>query len=273
MMEAAAAGEENRIEELVAPLRTAPASSAVLLDVDGTIAPIAPRPEDAAVPEPVRDLLREIAERYALVGCISGRPALDARKLVGLDEIGYSGNHGFEQLAPGAPEPHPDPALDGHEGDAETFVERLDTADLERLGIRVEDKGAIVALHWRGAENEGEAEAYAHVLASQAEWDGLVTHLGRMVLEIRPDVSIDKGRALASMIGGSEARNALYAGDDRTDLDAFRGLAVLRDEGHLDHAVAVAIASEEAPPEVAAGADLVVKGPEGFVPVLEALSS
>ena len=88
----------------------------------------------------------------------------------------------------------------------------------------------------------------------------------------RPDVSIDKGRALTSLLAGSDLSAALYAGDDRTDVDAFRALAALREAGDLAVAVRIAIASEEAPPEVAAGGDLVVPGPEGFTDVLEALA-
>ncbi len=271
-MEAVPAGDETETSELLAPLRERPQSAAILTDVDGTIAPIAPRPELAAVPERTRELLRELAGRYALVGAISGRRALDAREMVGLDELAYSGNHGFELLLPGESEPRPDPVLDGHEGDAAEFISHVDEADLERLGIRVEDKGAIVALHWRGSENEGEAEAFVNELASEVEWQNLVAHKGRMVLEIRPDVSIDKGRAVASLLRSRELDAALYAGDDRTDLDAFRALGELRNGGELEAAVRVAIAAEEAPPEVAAGADLVVPGPEGFTEILEQLA-
>ncbi len=82
----------------------------------------------------------------------------------------------------------------------------LDRDRLEELAIRVEDKGAIVALHWRGSPNESEAETWASELASAAEWKGLVPHLGRMVLEIRPDVAIDKGRAVASLLEGRDLR-------------------------------------------------------------------
>jgi trehalose 6-phosphate phosphatase len=273
-MEAAPAGEDSKLSDLLAPLREGPDRSAVLTDVDGTIAPIAERPEQAEVLPRARELLHALAERYALVGCISGRPALEARRMVGLDDISYSGNHGLELLLPGDTEPQPDPALAGHEGDAAAFVSRLDKRDLERLGIRVEDKGAIVALHWRGSPNVGEAEAYINEVASEVEWDGLVTHLGRMVLEIRPDVSIDKGRAMTSLLAnGEQIDAALYAGDDRTDLDAFRALAELLEADMLRAAVRVGIASDEAPPEVRAEADLVVPGPEGFLEVLEALAA
>jgi trehalose 6-phosphate phosphatase len=262
---------EGELERLLGPLAGDPARSAILTDVDGTIAPIVLRPEDAAVPERTRELLRTLAERYALVGCLSGRRALDARRVVGLDELAYSGNHGFELLLPGDGEVRPDPSLDGHEDDAPRFVEGLDRSELDRVGIRTEDKGAIVGLHWRGADNEGAAESLAHEIANEAEWQGLIPHRGRKVLEIRPNVAINKGIAVAALLASRPIGNALYGGDDRTDVDAFTALRTLREDGALQGTACVAVTSDESPPEVAGEADLAVEGPEGFVSVLEAL--
>jgi trehalose 6-phosphate phosphatase len=264
--------DDGGLERLLAPLKEDPSRSAVLTDVDGTIAPIVLKPGDAAVPEHTRELLRALAVRYALVGCLSGRRALDARRIVGLDELAYSGNHGFELLLPGDDEVRPDPSLDGHEGDAPGFVEELDRSELERVGIRTEDKGAIVGLHWRGADNEGAAESLAHEIASEAEWQGLVPHRGRKVLEIRPNVAINKGVAVAALLASRPIEAALYGGDDRTDVDAFTALRTLREDGRLSATACIAVASDESPPEVAAEADLTVDGPEGFVRVLEALA-
>jgi trehalose 6-phosphate phosphatase len=266
------ATDESGLEQLLAPLREDPSGSAILTDVDGTIAPITLDPGDAAVPERTRDLLRVLAERYALVGCLSGRRALDARRVVGLDQLAYSGNHGFELVLPGEDEVRPDPSLDGHEGDAPRFVDGLDHSELDRVGIRTEDKGAIVGLHWRGAENEGAAESLAHEIASEAEWQGLVPHRGRKVLEIRPNVPINKGIAVAALIPARPVDAALYGGDDRTDVDAFTALRTLRDDGQLHAAACIAVASEESPPEVSQEADVTVPGPEGFVRVLETLA-
>jgi trehalose 6-phosphate phosphatase len=263
---------ESDLERLLAPLREDPSHSAILTDVDGTIAPIVLDPGDAAVPARTRELLRSLAERYALVGCLSGRRALDARRIVGLDQLAYSGNHGFELLLPGEDEVRPDPSLDGHEGDAPRFVDGLDRSELERVGIRTEDKGAIVGLHWRGAENEGAAESLAHEIASEAEWQGLVPHHGRKVLEIRPNVAVNKGIAVAALIPARPVNGALYGGDDRTDVDAFIALRTLGDDGQLKATACIAVASEESPPEVSEEADVTVPGPEGFVEVLETLA-
>jgi trehalose-phosphatase len=264
--------DTSRLESLIAPLREEPDHAAILTDVDGTIAPIVADPAEAGVPEETRRVLRELAKRYALVGCLSGRRALDARRVVGLDELAYSGNHGFELLLPGDDEVRPDPSLDGHEEDASRFVNALDRSDLERAGLRIEDKGAIVALHFRGAPNEAEAESLVQEIASEAEWEGLVPHRGRKVLEIRPNVAINKGIAVAALIPARPVSHAFYGGDDRTDLDAFAALRTLNADGELDTAVCIAVASEESPPEVSEAADLTVPGLEGYGRVLEALA-
>jgi trehalose 6-phosphate phosphatase len=264
--------DAEALDQLLAPLRENPGRSAVLTDVDGTIAPIEPDHADASVPEGTRRLLRALAEHYALVGCLSGRRALDARRVVGLDELAYSGNHGFELLLPGESEVRPDPSLDGHEQDAHRFVDGLDRSELERVGIRIEDKGAILALHWRGAPNETAAESLSHEIASEAEWEGLVPHLGRKVLEIRPNVAINKGIAVAALIPARPIDHAFYGGDDRTDIDAFAALKMLQEDGELQTAACIAVASDESPPQVSEAADLTVPGLEGFVRVLEALA-
>jgi trehalose 6-phosphate phosphatase len=262
----------GRLASLIAPLRENPGRSAILTDVDGTIAPIVPDATEARVPDRTRELLRRLAQGYALVGCLSGRRAEDARRVVGLDELFYSGNHGFELLMPGDSEIRPDPSLAGHEGDARRFVEGLDRSELDQAGIRIEDKGPIMGLHWRGAPSEDAAESLAREIASKAEWQGLVPHQGRKILEIRPNVAINKGIALAALIPARPIDHALYGGDDRTDADAFAALRTLHEDGELQTAACIAVGSDESPPEVSETADLTVPGPEGFARVLEALA-
>lgn len=263
--------ETAAIAELVAPLRADPDSSAVFCDIDGTLAPIVARAADAEVPAQTRDLLGSLAERYALVGCVSGRRAAEARALAGRDDLVYIGNHGFERLLAGSNEAAPDPALRGHETAAAEFLEHLDAGNLERAGLRFEDKGPIRALHWRGADDEAAAEARAREIAMDAVERNLVAHWGRKVLEIRPSVELNKGTALAELLEERGIAHALYGGDDRTDVDAFRKLRDMTTTGDLRTAVCVGIASPEGPPEVTEEADAVVDGPAGFVDALRVL--
>jgi trehalose 6-phosphate phosphatase len=253
-------------------LRDQPARAAILTDVDGTLAPIVVRPEEAAVSARASELLALLSARYALVGCISGRQAEEARRLVGVDGIAYAGNHGLELLLPGEDKPHFDPALAGHDGDAAVFVAGLATDDLTAAGIRLEDKGPIQSLHWRGARDEEAAEAWARELGAEAERAGLATRPGRKVLELRPAKGGGKDAAVQALLSTTQVTAATYAGDDRTDLDVFRRLRKLQRGSALEVAICVGVGSDEGPAELVEEADLTVDGPEGWLTLLEQLA-
>ncbi len=253
-------------------LRADPERTAILTDVDGTLAPIAERPEQAAVPARATALLAALSDRFGLVGCISGRQALEARRLVGVEGIAYAGNHGFELLAAGAGAPQLDPAVAGRGRDAAEFLASLDESELAAAGLRREDKGPIQALHWRGAGDERGAEARAHEIAAEAGRKGLEPRWGRKVLELRPAGGGGKEAAVAALLAGRDIAAAAYAGDDRTDLDAFRRLRELRGEGRLTTALCVGVVSPEAPPQLAGESDLTVDGPAGWLAFLEELA-
>lgn len=255
------------------PLRGEPGRAAVLTDVDGTLAPIVERAEDAAVPAAAREALAALSERFAMVGCISGRRALEARRLVGLDSLAYAGNHGLELLLPGDEEPRPDPSIAGREGEAMEFLAAVDGERLAAAGLRREDKGPIQALHWRGAGDEARAESRAHEIAIEAGKAGLEPRWGRKVLELRPLGGGGKDGAVASLLAEARIDRATYAGDDRTDLDAFRRLRQLQEEGRLSAAVCVGVLSAEAPAELAEESDVTVAGLDGWLAILEWLAA
>jgi trehalose-phosphatase len=253
-------------------LRTDPERTAILTDVDGTLAPIAERPEQAAVPARATELLEVLSGRFGLLGCISGRQALEARRLVGVEGIAYAGNHGFELLMPGETEPQLDPAVAGRERDAAALLAGAAGDGLDAAGLRREDKGPIQALHWRGAADEQAAEARAHEIAVEAGRKGLEPRWGRKVLELRPVGGGGKDAAVAALLADRDIAAAVYAGDDRTDLDAFRRLRELCDENRLATALCVGVTSPEAPPELAEESDLTVDGPAGWIALLEELA-
>jgi trehalose 6-phosphate phosphatase len=259
------------LAEALAPLRADPSRSAILLDIDGTLAPIVRHADDAHVPEPTRAQLIEVAKRYGLVGCISGRQAATARRMVGLGSIAYVGNHGSELLAPGAANVEIDPDIAEHEPAVRAFADDAYTPELQRLRVRQEDKQAIAAFHWRGAPDEDAAEDAVRAIAERAEASGLYIHWGRKVLEIRPPVTMNKGRGVRRMLAGSAMSAGLYVGDDKTDLDAFDGLHELVAEGELDVAVCVGVRSDETPPELELASDMLVDGPAGVRAMLTAL--
>ena len=228
-------------------LSEAPERAAIFLDVDGTLAPIAPRPEDARVPDEARSEVTRLAKRYALVACVSGRTGEDARRMVGAEGVRYVGAHGLE-LAPDA---------DRWRDEIHSFAATVDWP--------VEDKGLTVSFHYRQAEDEDAALEYLDEVAERARKAGLVPRFGRKVLEIRPPVHADKGTAVRQMLVEDGLRRALYAGDDSTDADAFRAL----DE--LELGVRVAVSSDEAPSQLIRAADVVVASPTELLDLLKRL--
>lgn len=223
-------------------LRAEPARSAILLDVDGTLAPIVRHADDAHVPEPTRAPLIAIARRYGFVACVSGRRAATARRIVSLGTITYVGNHGAEVLRGGATDVEVDPEFAAWRERVRAFADAaMADETLTRLRVR-------------------------------AEGEGFLTHWGRKVLEIRPAVAMDKGRGIERVLEGVDLDVALYAGDDRTDLDAFAALRRLVDAGRLQRAVCVGVASDETPPELIEAADVMVDGPRGVRELLSALA-
>jgi trehalose 6-phosphate phosphatase len=259
------------LAEALAPLRDEPARTAVLLDVDGTLAPIVRHAEEAHVPERTRALLAQVAKRYALVACVTGRRASDARGMVGLGTVSYLGVHGTELLRAGGTEPVLEPDVKRWAPRVQDFGRRAEGVELRRLRVRREDKGAIVAFHWRGAPDEAAAHAALQGVAERAQDAGLRPHWGRKVLEVRPPVRMDKGVGIAGLLRDANVDAALYAGDDATDLDAFRGLTELREAGRLARLVLVGVVSDEGPSQIADEADVTVEGPEGMRALLHAL--
>jgi trehalose 6-phosphate phosphatase len=232
---------------LIARLAERPGETGLLLDVDGTLAPIVDRPEDAAVPEPTRGLLRELAARYALVACVSGRPEDDVRRVVGVDDLVYVGEHGL-----------------GLDPQAAEWRERLDEL-VAAVEWPPERKRFSVAFHYRTSDDEQAAVAELTRIAEQAAELGLRPRWGRKVLEVLPPVDAGKGNAVRALLQERGLRRALYAGDDSTDLDAFRGL-----DG-LELAVRIAVVSDEGPSELARAADVVVAGTEALSDLLRSL--
>jgi trehalose 6-phosphate phosphatase len=259
------------LAEALEAVRADPSRSAVLLDVDGTLAPIVRHADDAHVPEVTRTQLIAVSRRYALVACISGRRSTTARRMVSIGSIAYVGNHGAEILPPGGSVPDVDPEFARAGERVRAFRDEVLNADLHRLRVRAEDKDQIAAFHWRGAPDEEAAEAAVRAIAERAEAEGLIAHWGRKVLEVRPAVEVDKGRGVRRLLRDAELDAGVYVGDDTTDLDAFRALRALVDEGRLSAAACVGVRSDETPPALEQEADLLVDGPAGVRGMLEAL--
>lgn len=262
-------GGRNALDDWLTAARETPKTTALFLDVDGTLAPVVNRADDAHVPTEVRRLLGDLSVRLGLVACVSGRAAADAKRLVGVGGVFYAGAHGAELLDPTTGEVERAPELEAWKKPVQEFVETLDAAELRRAGVRLEDKQFIQALHWRGAEDDDEALRLIHAAEAAARERGFEIHQGRKVLEIRPPIDFNKGVAVTRLILQNGVRAAAYVGDDNTDVDAFEAVLQLRAQNSIDLALCVGVASDEAPQRLIERADLMVEGPVGVRKLLE----
>ena len=261
------------LSEALAPVRANPDRAAILLDIDGTLAPIVQHAADARVPEGTRQLLVMVARRYAVVACVTGRQASEARAMVAIGTISYLGSHGSELLRAGWTQPVLDPSVQEWARQIGDFARKADSAELRRLRVRLEDKGPIVAFHWRGSPDDDAAHAAVDQVAQQARDAGLKTHWGRKVLEVRPPVRIDKGAGITSFLEDADIDTALYVGDDATDIDAFRALTRMTEEKRLSASIRVGVSSDEGPSEITEEADVVVDGTAGVHELLTVLAA
>ncbi len=238
--------------------------SGIFLDFDGTISDISPTPAETRLHPAAEELLPELSRRYPM--CVmSGRRAAEIASIVGLPRINYIGVHGMEWMEE---EPHMDPEVLPHLPTLNRAREELRTALVELSGVSLEDKMASLSLHFRDAPDE--EDEVVQLAEGVADNLGLKLWRGRMTVELLPPVDIDKGTALIRLARGWRLKRALYAGDDSTDVDGFRGLRYLMKEGGFD-GVAVAVLSDETPIELEAVADLTVDGPAGLLSLLSHL--
>ena len=229
-------------------LAAEPERAALFLDVDGVLAPIVERPENAVVPDETRLELRRLALRFGLVACVTGRASDAAQRIVGVPELRYVGEHGLEL----------EPAAAAFAGEVHRFAHATGWPDIEL-------KPCSAALHYRRADDPQAARRALEAVAARATDEGLRPSFGRMVLDILPPVDATKGTAVLRLLDDTRLGRALYAGDDTTDLDGFAAL-----DG-LELAVRVAVASPEGPSELRERADIVVDSPAAFAELLRAL--
>jgi trehalose 6-phosphate phosphatase len=249
----------------LAPLVDDPAATSILTDFDGTLAPIITDPA-AVQPLPgVGPLLNQLSDRFGMVAVVSGRPVsflADRLRpaarlwLVGLYGLERSEGPGQVVTASGAEE---------WRRVVEASVARLDSGAPD--GVTVEAKGLTVTVHWR--RDPARAETAVALAEAEAEATGLQAYRGRMSIELRPPLSIDKGSVAAELVEPYSA--ACFMGDDLGDLPAFAALD-RASETRGTFTVKVAAVDDESAPEMAAAADVVVGGPQGALAALRWLA-
>lgn len=241
----------------------------LLLDIDGTLSPIAPRPDVAIVPAATQRVLSELSRSHDVhVAVISGRSVRDARRLVGVDGLWTIGNHGFEVAPPDQPPSVRDDVLQ--------FADRVRAAGARAIalgervpGVVVEDKRWTLSVHYRLAEPAAVPQLADDVHAIARDFGLVVTH-GKKIFELRPPIEIDKGSAaveLADSLGAlGDGASLLAAGDDRTDEDMFRAL-----RARMPSCVTVRVGEDASAQETAA--EFRIPDPAAMRELLEILRS
>ena len=249
----------SAVADLLDPLRAHPERAAVLTDFDGTLSPIVEDWTAAAPLAGAKDVLADLAERYAVVGVISGRPVGFLAETLGCTKLRLAGLYGLESVIDGVRIP-----AEGAE-EWRACVEKAVDQATNRFGALVEDKGLSMTIHFRT-----KPELAADVLKwaqREEKRTGLVLRSAKASVELHPPVSFDKGTVVEHAVGALQA--ACFLGDDVGDLPAFAALDRLRDRGV--HTVKIGVRTSEAPSALLDAADLVVEGPIGALEVLRSL--
>jgi trehalose 6-phosphate phosphatase len=242
-----------------------------MLDIDGTLAPLQPRPEDAFVPERTRQAVVSLAGAPDVyVALVTGRAAADGRRLAAIDGAWVIGNHGIETISP-AGEAVVDASAAPYRDDIAAAVEELSALLASVPGVRVEDKVWTLSVHYRLADPTIEPRL-RQMMDEIAHKHGLRLIRGKKIFELRPPIHVHKGTAvveLSRLIAGPELRASLfYAGDDRTDEDAFRAL-----RSAAPHAVTVRVGGAVDDQTAATAAEFTVPNEEALRGLLEWLAT
>jgi trehalose 6-phosphate phosphatase len=252
---------------MVEVLAAHPESAALLLDYDGSLAPIVVDPAAAKAPAETLEVLARFTERLRLVGIVSGRPVDFLAQAVPLAGVALVGQYGLERRIDGLTTIEP-AALAFRDAVASAATE----AERRWPELLVERKGeTAVTVHWR-AVGDISASVVSEIEALGRE-HGLGVYATRKARELRPPIPVDKGTAVRALLADAPtATSAAFAGDDRGDLPAFDALDALAADGRLTHAIRIAVRSTEVPGELIERADIIVDGPAGLVEWLRALS-
>ncbi len=198
----------------------------LFLDYDGTLTPIVSRPELALCPPDVKEHLERLRNLPGVyLAIISGRSLDDVREKVGVSGISYVGNHGLEIENPAGR--HKKILTPARERELQRITRDLKNSFTGIPGVLLEEKGPILSVHYRGVPKKFVVQILRTIETEiERRRDHWKIAEGKKVLEIRPNVDFDKGKAVREILRVLPSQRLLpiYLGDDRTDEDAFRVL-------------------------------------------------
>ncbi|HET6496316.1 MAG TPA: trehalose-phosphatase [Thermoleophilia bacterium] len=263
---------EHSLEACTHAFARAPREAALFCDIDGTISPVASRPADAVVPARFHELLAALRDRVGLLAFVTGRGSEDGHRLVPLDDATYVGAHGLELMS------------DGHTVQTEPLAERYVAdvqaiaaiaardLDQQRLGIVLEDKRTVLAIHYRLApDTSATRHEILRKVIEPARARGLAISTGHCAFEVRPPLPFTKGTAIRRLLDAGSHHAALTLGDDLTDITGFRAIHEWAERDGRRSAYALAAVTAETPEAVSVEADIVVAATPGVAEVLTRL--
>jgi alpha,alpha-trehalase len=212
---------------------------AIFLDYDGTLTPIVEDPKDATLPDKTKKVIKRLTEHYS-VAIISGRDLSDVQNMIGIGDIAYAGSHGFDIVGPGG--------RYRNQKMGKPFLPMLKRAEAELReairdiqGARIEHKRFAIAVHYRQVDSSDVSTLKQRFDNISSHYPELRKSTGKKVIELRPNIDWDKGKALfyllETLYTDSGRILPLYIGDDITDEDAFRAIG--------ERGIAIAVGSEK----------------------------
>lgn len=259
------------VQRAIDVLRAAP--SALLTDIDGTICEMAPAPNLALIDPGALESLEVLSRGLALVGVVTGRSLADALRLTGRPDLVHVGNHGYERVRLGVERSTASVApYFSAVAEAAEAVRSAASFDVDLDGVIVENKRFTASFHYRLAPDAARAQtAIRRIIEPIAMAAELKISEGKMVIELRPPLTVNKGVAIAEIIAEHELKGLVFFGDDVTDVDGFK--AVRAHNRFPDfQGLTVAIVTTESSPAVAEAADLRLHGVRECIEVLRRLA-
>jgi len=239
------------------------------LDFDGTLSPIAPTSDAAQLYPGAKELLEQ-ARQYARVAIMTGRAIEDGAKKINIEGLTYIGTHGLE-WSEGLPWTHPvaieEQAL-AYAAPGKYLLDLIEQHIDELPGVYIQRKRIGGTLHYRLAiDPEETRQKLLAILEEPARRVNMSLSEGKRMVEVRVPLAIDKGQALRRFARRYDLRGLLFAGDDRTDLDAVLAIPRLREEGIT--ALSIVVQHPDTLPELLQHADIVVQRVPGMIALLE----
>jgi len=240
----------------------------LVFDIDGTLSPIAPTPGEARLYPGVAALL-ERAREHAHIAIVTGRGIVDGAPIVNVEGLTYIGIHGLE-WSEGLPATHPiyvEPEALPYREPGTRLLDLVEGHLSELPGVIVQRKQIGGTIHYRYSPHPQEArDAILSMLQEPARQLQMRLREGKMAVEILAPLAIDKGQALRRFVSLHDLQGVIFAGDDRTDLDAVLAIAQLREEGKK--ALSIVVQQSDTLPALLSHADIVVQGVPGMVDLL-----